>query len=78
MCICGVHIVDCIIQWAINLIVQYHVSDVILQMRTAHQTPRIGQFIKIQFDIKHSKKFHDDKDGEKRKWLFLKSKQEMA
>ena len=69
---------DCIIQWAINLIVQYHVSDVILQMRTAHQTPRIGQFIKIQFDIKHSKKFHDDKDGEKRKWLFLKSKQEMA
>ena len=49
---------DCIIQWAINLIVQYHVSDVILKMRTAHQTPRIGKFIKIQFD---------DKDGEKRK-----------
>ena len=58
MCICGVHHVDCIIQWAINLIVQYHVSDVILKMRTAHQTPRIGKFIKIQFD---------DKDGEQRK-----------
>ena len=43
MCILGN--VDCIIRWAINLIVKYHVSENFLKMSTTHQTPRVGKLM---------------------------------